>query len=131
MFAGRDGAPRIVAVIPLCEDGDAAAAVRSLNGSLDMRRDCRAKAFYEPISTASTEDSICGSQTDLMACLDASRIADFVIIILSPDHEVDELGELIIRSVESQGLSTLLTVVQGLDKVEPAKRTELARCFRR
>merc|ERR1711939_545964 len=59
---------------------------------------------------------------DLVACLDAGRVSDFVIFILSPDQEVDALGELIIRSVESQGLSTLMTVVQGLDKVEPAKR---------
>ena len=28
IFDGRKGAPRIVAVVPLCEDGDAQAAVR-------------------------------------------------------------------------------------------------------
>ena len=54
--------------------------------------------------------------------MDACRVADFVICILSPDEEVDEAGELILRSIESQGLSTLYTVVQHLDTVEPVKR---------
>jgi pre-rRNA-processing protein TSR1 len=31
IFDGRKGAPRIVAVVPLCEDGDAAAAVKDLS----------------------------------------------------------------------------------------------------
>jgi len=43
-------------------------------------------------------------------------------LVLSAEQEVDELGELILRSVESQGLSTLFTVVQGLNKIEPAKQ---------
>lgn len=123
VFEGRDGAPRIVAVIPLCPDGNAAAAIRLLNGSLDIE--------YEVLEEGLTRTEIdrfkqkiqyIALPRDLMACLDAGRVADFVIFILSPDQEVDEVGELIIRSVESQGLSTLMTVVQGLDKVEPAKR---------
>lgn len=36
IFDGRKGAPRIVAVVPLCEDGDAAAAVRELKSSLEL-----------------------------------------------------------------------------------------------
>lgn len=36
VFQGRDGAPRIVALVPLCDDANAAAAVRSLTGSLDV-----------------------------------------------------------------------------------------------
>jgi pre-rRNA-processing protein TSR1 len=59
---------------------------------------------------------------DLTACLDAARIADFIVLVLSAEVEVDALGELILRSVESQGMSTLFTVVQGLNKIEPAKQ---------
>lgn len=123
VFAGKDGAPRIVAVIPLCDDGDAALAVRQLNGSLDLEAEvpeegtlrCEVDRFKQKLQYVVVK-------RDIMAALDAARVADFVVVILSPDQEVDELGELIIRSVESQGLSTLVTVVQGLEKVEPAKR---------
>lgn len=123
VFAGRDGAPRIVAVIPLCEDVDAAAAVRSLDGSLDIESEVPTEGLARiDIDRFKQKVQYVIVKRDLMACLDATRVADFVMVILSPETEVDPLGELILRSVESQGLSTLLTVVQGLDKIEPPKR---------
>ncbi|KAH8811541.1 hypothetical protein F5884DRAFT_700182 [Xylogone sp. PMI_703] len=123
VFAGRDGAPRIVAVIPLCEDVDAAAAVRSLDGSLDIGVDVPGQGLARiDIDRFKQKIQYVILKRDLLACLDAARVADFVVLILSPEQEVDPLGELILRSVESQGLSTLLTTVQGLEKVEPPKR---------
>lgn len=123
VFAGRDGAPRIVAILPLCEDASAAAAVRSLSSSLDIEVEAPEEGLLRTdVDRFKQKIQYVMVKRDLVAALDASRVADFVIIILSPDQEVDDLGELILRSVESQGLSTLLTVVQGLDKVEPPKR---------
>ena len=123
VFAGRDGAPRIVAVLPLCEDGDGAAAVRLLSGSLDMETEISKYGIVRTdVDRFKQKIQYVIVRRDLMEAMDAARVADFVIAILSPEKEVDALGELIIRSVESQGLSTLVTVVQGLDKVEPPKR---------
>jgi pre-rRNA-processing protein TSR1 len=123
VFAGRDGAPRIIAVIPLCADGNAAAAIRALIGSLDIETEIPEEGLARTdVDRFKQKIQYVAVKRDLMACLDAGRVADFVIFILSPDQEVDALGELIIRSVESQGLCTLLTVVQGLDKIEPPKR---------
>lgn len=124
IFTGRDGAPRIVAVVPLCKDSDAAAAAKQLSASLDVDVEVPA----EGIVTTNIDrfkqkiQYIVLDHEDQVACMDACRVADFVIVILSPEEEVDELGELILRSIESQGLSTLLTVVQHLDKIEPVKR---------
>ncbi|KAH8589697.1 putative ribosome biogenesis protein tsr1 like protein [Bisporella sp. PMI_857] len=123
VFAGKDGAPRIVAVIPLCADGDAAAAVRCLSASLDIEANVPEEGTVRTdVDRFKQRIQYITLNRDLISCLDAGRVADFVLFILSPDQEVDQLGELIIRSVESQGLSTLLTVVQGLEKVEPPKR---------
>lgn len=122
VFAGKDGAPRNVAVIPLCPDADAAAAVQSLNQSLDLDEEVSLGATRVSIDRFKQKVQYVTLPRDLTACLDAARVADFVVLILSADVEVDDLGELILRSVESQGLSTLFTVVQGLGKVEPAKQ---------
>jgi pre-rRNA-processing protein TSR1 len=123
IFTGRDGAPRIVAVVPLCEDTDAAAAVKSLNASLDIEQEVPEEGVIRTdIDRFKQKIQYVVLKRDLAACMDACRVADFVVVILSPEEEVDELGEAILRSVESQGLSTLLTVVQNLDKVEPVKR---------
>lgn len=123
VFAGKDGAPRICAVVPLCSDVSAAAAVRSLNGSLDIEEEVPEAGWTNThIDRFKQKIQYLVVQRDLLACLDACRVADFVIFILSCEEEVDEEGELILKAIESQGLSNTFVVVQGLDKVEPVKR---------
>ncbi|RDL40301.1 putative Ribosome biogenesis protein tsr1 like protein [Venustampulla echinocandica] len=123
VFAGRDGAARIVAVIPLCEDVDTAAAVRLLNDSVDIDIEIPEQGSVQvDIDRFKQKVRYVGLKRDLIACMDAARVSDFVMFILSPDQEVDELGELIIRSVEGQGMSTLVTAVVGLGKIEPPKK---------
>lgn len=124
IFAGKDGAPRTVAVIPLCEDVDVNNALRQLNGSVDIEDDVTGTIQRVSVDRFKQKLQYIPLERDLTACLDAARIADFVIVILSASVEVDAVGELILRSVESQGLSTLFTMVQGIDKVEPAKQRQ-------
>lgn len=125
LFMGRVGAPRIVAVIPLCTDGDALAAIQSLNGSLDIECDVSAyesaSTFRVSVDRFKQKLQYIPVKRDLTICIDAARVADYIVFVLSAETEVDPLGELIIRSIENQGMSTLFTVVQNLDKVEPAK----------
>lgn len=118
IFNGKDGAPRVVAVLPLCADGDAAAAIQHLNGSVDVEAPVEEGNFRVAVDRFKQKLQYIPLQRDLTACMDAARVADFVVIVLSATTEVDPLGELILRSVESQGLSTLFTVVQDLEKVE-------------
>lgn len=124
VFTGRDAAPRIVAVVPLCKDSDAKAAVEKLSASIEVEVNAPVEGFVTTNVDRFKQkiQYIILNHDDQVACMDACKVADFVICILSPDEEVDEAGELILRSVESQGLSTLYTVVQHLDTVEPVKR---------
>jgi pre-rRNA-processing protein TSR1 len=39
-------------------------------------------------------------------------VADFVVLILSANQEVDKHGELILRSIEAQGISNTIPVAQ-------------------
>lgn len=124
VFAGKDGAPRIVAVVPLCADVSAAKAVRSLNTSLDLEEEEVPEAGWTRVNVDRFKQKLqyLVVQRDLLACLDACRVADFIIFVLSCEEEVDEEGELILKAVESQGITNCFTVAQGLDAVEPAKR---------
>ncbi|KAI1649645.1 DUF663-domain-containing protein [Daldinia loculata] len=121
VFSGRDGAPRIVAVVPLCADIDVSAAIKSLNSSLDIESDASESNFRVSVDRFKQKLQYVPVTRDLTACIDATRVADFVLFILSSETEVDALGELIIRSIENQGMSTLFTAVQNLDKIQPAK----------
>lgn len=121
VFVGRDGAPRIVAVVPLCNDADVPAAIQSLNASLDIEAEVTHTNSRVNVDRFKQKLQYLPVEKDLTACLDATRVADFVIFMLSSEEEVDAMGELIIRSVENQGISTCFTVVQNLDKIQPAK----------
>ncbi|KFG84952.1 putative pre-rRNA processing protein Tsr1 [Metarhizium anisopliae] len=124
IFSGKDGAPRIVAVVPLCADGDAKVAIKQLNGSLDIETDVQDGNFRVSVDRFKQKLQYIPLQRELNACLDAARVADFVVVILSANEEVDAVGELILRSIESQGMSTLFTLVQGLETIEPAKQRQ-------
>ena len=134
IFAGQNGAPKIIAVVPLCEDVDAVAAIQKLNQAVDaeslwplqghMR--VRVDRFKQNlVYVPAGRDPAAQQQTqgmDLMTVLDACRLADFVVLLLSPTEEPGEDGELLLKAIEGQGVSHVLTMVQNLDTVEPAKR---------
>lgn len=123
VFSGRDAAPRVVAIVPLCDDVLPAAAVRSLNSSLDIKEEVLGEGWTRVnMDRFKQKVEYVVVRRDVFAALDACRVADFVVFILSANQEVDELGELMLKCIEGQGVSSVFTVVQGLDNVEPAKR---------
>ncbi|KAF2498126.1 DUF663-domain-containing protein [Lophium mytilinum] len=123
VFSGRDGAPRIVAIVPLCANLSTAAAVRSLNLGVDLEVEVPEEGWVRTnVERFKQKVSYIMVKRDLLAALDACRVADYVVFVLSPEEEVDAKGEHLLRAIESQGLSNCFTVVQGLDAVEPPKR---------
>ncbi|KAI5818245.1 hypothetical protein BZA77DRAFT_307753 [Pyronema omphalodes] len=123
IFKGKDAAPRIVAVVPLSDDVSGQATVQALLKSLDMQVEVPEvgqcitwiERFKQKIQWI-----ILGR--DMLPLLDACKAADFVLLTLSAQTEVDSYGHNIIRSIESQGISNTYAVVQHLETVEPAKR---------
>ncbi|KAL4933441.1 small subunit rRNA maturation protein TSR1 [Aspergillus undulatus] len=123
IFSGQNGAPRHVAIVPLSVDIDIAAIVKALNESVDVSSD----ASPDTISRVRVERfrqnlQYVPAKYDLMSALDACRMADFVIVAVSASVEVEEQGELLLRSIEGQGISNVVAVVQGLDQVNPPKK---------
>lgn len=124
VFAGRDGAPRVVAVVPLCADSSAKEAVSKLCGSVDVEDMDLPEEGWARMHVERFKQNL-GFVTvkrDLLTAMDACRVADFVLFVLSAKEEVDEFGELMMKCIESQGLSSTIVAVQGLDEVEPPKK---------
>ncbi|KAI9760009.1 MAG: hypothetical protein M4579_001948 [Chaenotheca gracillima] len=123
IFSGRNAAPRVVAVIPLCDDLDSEAAILKLAECLDLdiqvnglgRSRLAVDRFKQRVDFISVG-------RDLLQALEVARAADFVVFVISAQSEVSELGEAIIRGVEGQGVTNVLTLAEGLDNVEPPKR---------
>lgn len=123
IFSGHNGAPRNVAVVPLSPDSDSAAAIQKLLESLDQDVNTR---IQEPTSIRVDRFKqtirFIPTQRELFGVFDACKVADFILFILSPDENVDEAGEQLLRAVESQGVSNVLTVVERINSIEPSKK---------
>ena len=129
VFTGRDAAPRIVAVVPLCADADERGARQEvlvgLNESVEAEGDLAEAAngmWNVEVPRFKQRLVYLTPERELFACLDACRSADYVLFLLSAEQEVDELGEQLLRCIESQGVSTVITGAYGVSGIETAKR---------
>ena len=125
VFSGQNGAPRIVAVVPLCSDVHADDAVRRLNASLEIdhyvpqQGTCtvRIERFKQSIQYV-----LCSR--NMLRTLDICRAADYVMFVLSASQEVDSAGEALLKTIESQGVTDVVPVVSGLDSSRSLKEKQ-------
>ncbi|KAL9028058.1 MAG: hypothetical protein Q9196_003522, partial [Gyalolechia fulgens] len=123
VFAGQNGAPRIVAVVPLCDDCAAISAIGKLNQSVGSDVELPAEGPWRVrVEKFSQSLMYVPVKMDLVAAMNACRIADFVIFLLSSQQEAGEEAEELIRAIEGQGISNVVTMVQNLDSVQPVKK---------
>ncbi|MCJ1311650.1 hypothetical protein MMC25_005323 [Agyrium rufum] len=123
VFAGLNGAPRIVAVVPLTGDCDASEAILKLNEGVEQEVSS-ADGVLTRVRVERFKQNVeyIAANRDMITVLDACQAADYIVFVLSPTQEVDEYGETLLRAIENQGMSQALTVVQDLDQIEPLKK---------
>ncbi|KAJ6260310.1 Ribosome biogenesis protein tsr1 [Drechslerella dactyloides] len=123
IFDGRNGAPRIVAVVPLCADTSAEVVLNHLNTALDMETQKYPNGVHTiGVDRFKQKIQYIVPERKLLPVLDACKFADFIFFILSATQEVDDIGDALLRAIEWQGVSTVFSLVQNLNQVEPAKR---------
>ncbi|TFK53482.1 DUF663-domain-containing protein [Heliocybe sulcata] len=114
IFNGVDGAPRIVAVVPLSPDAYPSHASRALAEALDVgSEDCpetgvwkiKAERFKTSLQLINLP------YRSLYATLDAVKGADYVLFVLSPTTEVDAWGDTLLRALQAQGLPTVVSAI--------------------
>ncbi|KAJ7451817.1 ribosome biogenesis protein tsr1 [Mycena galericulata] len=125
LFNGVDGAPRIVAVIPLTEDVSTRSAVASLAEALDVATDdcpehglwkLRADRFKTSLQFLSVP------YKHIYAALDACKAADYVVFVLSSTVEVDPWGDTLLRTLQAQGLPEVVTLLAPNDDLDAKAR---------
>lgn len=55
--------------------------------------------------------------------LDACKVADYVVFVLSPDVEVGAWGDTLLRTLQAQGLPDVLSVLSPSSSLDPKSRT--------
>ncbi|KAK7005940.1 Bms1-type G domain-containing protein [Favolaschia claudopus] len=125
LFNGVDGAPRIVAVIPLTEDISPRSAVSCLAEALDVPTDdcpdqgiwkMRADRFKTSLQFLSVP------YKQMYAALDACKVADYVVFVLSSTVEVTSWGDTLLRTLQAQGLPDVVTLLAPNDNLDAKSR---------
>lgn len=111
LFSGARGIPKIVALVPLCKDVDAQVVLK------DIIKDCSHSSGLGVVNASFQNQKIqfIPAKRHLMQILDAVKVADLVVFILSAKEEVDSFGEKCMSLIKSQGVPANASVIQFLD----------------
>ncbi|KAJ2083901.1 ribosome biogenesis protein tsr1 [Coemansia sp. RSA 988] len=123
IFNGRYRAPKIVAVIPLCADSDVSGIVRDLYRCVDEEYPESAPKTTRVLDVTRFKQTIQFIEVgrNLLDILDAAKVADYMIMGLSAEVEVDAFGEHCLSAIQNQGHPGVFPVIRDLESV-PAKR---------
>ena len=61
----------------------------------------------------------------LYAALDACKVADYVVFVLSPNIEVDKWGDTLLRALQAQGLPEVVTVVASEEPMGSKEKSSI------
>jgi pre-rRNA-processing protein TSR1 len=59
---------------------------------------------------------------NIYAALDACKVADYVVFVLSTTVEVDDWGDVLLRTLQAQGLPEVVTVISPSSDLDPKSR---------
>ncbi|KAJ2839367.1 ribosome biogenesis protein tsr1 [Coemansia erecta] len=126
IFTGRHRAPKIVAVIPLCANTDTSRIVRSLFECVDETYDeCAGATRVLNVARFKQSIQFVEVSRNVLDILDVAKVADYMVMGLSADEEVDAFGEHCLSAIQNQGHVGVFPVVQGLDLVAAKRRGDV------
>ncbi|KAG0236041.1 hypothetical protein BGW42_004149 [Actinomortierella wolfii] len=124
IFDSRHGAPKIVAVVPLCPDVTAESAIKHMFASVDqepanngivMMSSDRFKQRLQFIPL----------RRNFIDIMDAAKVADFIVFVMSSVTEVDEFGLMVLSSIQAQGVPSIVPTVDNLEAVPSKKKADI------
>ncbi|RKP25100.1 hypothetical protein SYNPS1DRAFT_33053 [Syncephalis pseudoplumigaleata] len=130
LFTGRNAVPKIVCIIPLCKDNDVLQFVRQLyrceNLPPPTANDlCGSGPVYLTSERQKQTLQLLMPSRNFINILDTAKVADFCVFLVSAEEEVDRFGELCLRAIQSQGVPSVVSVVQHLNQVPVKKRNDV------
>jgi pre-rRNA-processing protein TSR1 len=127
IFEGRQGAPKIVPVLPLCPDSDVEAAIEALYRSLSETMPAHAKDESTILNVERFKQKIqfVPLKRNFIDVIDAFKVADFGLLLMSADVEVDQFGINCLLAILNQGIVNVVPVVQNIENTPVKMRTSL------
>lgn len=130
LFEGKNGAEKIITVIPLTDDVSSNDILRKLLAGDEIEIPEKEDiALVENVYIKKFKSNlkiVVPDMSNFLHVLDCCKVADYVVFGLSGTSEVDqEFGEQVIRALELQGISSYIGVVTNLSKVHEKEKFQL------
>ncbi|CAG8519072.1 27436_t:CDS:10, partial [Racocetra persica] len=114
------------AVIPLCSDVNSLNVVKNIYASVEQSASSisgsiaflNAERFKQKIQFLLLE-------RNLVDILDACKVADFMLLVLSAKVEADQFGELCLKAIQSQGFPSIISSALYLEDIPQKKRNDV------
>ncbi|GAA5809732.1 hypothetical protein MFLAVUS_003145 [Mucor flavus] len=127
LFEGRQGAPKIVPVLALCPDSQVGPAIEALYKSLGetMPAHATSESTILNVERFKQKVQLVPLKRNFIDVLDAFKVADFGILLMSADVEVDQFGINCLLGILNQGLVNVVPVIQNIENTPAKLRTSL------
>ncbi|CEP13339.1 hypothetical protein [Parasitella parasitica] len=125
IFEGRQGAPKIIPVLPLCPDSDVDSAIEAIYKSLalEMPANATQEATIVHVERFKQKIQLVPLKRNFIDVIDAFKVADFGILLMSADVEVDQFGINCLLAILNQGIVNVVPVVQNIENTPAKLRT--------
>ncbi|KAI9473689.1 MAG: hypothetical protein EXX96DRAFT_621326 [Benjaminiella poitrasii] len=117
LFEGRQGAPKIVPVLPLCPDSDVDSAIEALYRSLSQQVPVKGEATTLNVERFKQRIRLVPLKRNFIDVIDAFKVADFGLLLMSADVEVDQFGINCLLAILNQGIVSPVPVVQNMENI--------------
>ncbi|KAG0354364.1 hypothetical protein BG005_006546 [Podila minutissima] len=124
IFDGKDGTPKVVAVVPLCPDVSAEDAVANLFASVDQVP-ANKGAVLMTSDRFKQKLQFIPLQRNYIDIMDAAKVADFIVFVMSAVEEVDKFGLMVLSGIQSQGVPSVVPAVNNLESIPLKKRSDI------
>ncbi|XP_074645813.1 pre-rRNA-processing protein TSR1 homolog [Tubulanus polymorphus] len=123
--------PHLVAIVALCDGIDVDLVVRGLDECDENLQISQSPTGLHHVSVARFKKRfayLTPRYGDLYAMLDAAKLADSMLFLLSPTDGIDQYGEFCLSCLFAQGLPASLLAAQGVKNL-PAKKQNDAKKY--
>ncbi|KAJ1977260.1 ribosome biogenesis protein tsr1 [Dimargaris xerosporica] len=127
LFTGRQRAPKIVALIPLCADVSTVQAAQQLFAAVETpypSDGAERASIHLDVDRFKQTFKLLQLSRHFWQIVDTAMAADYVVFMVSAETEVDAFGEACLSTIQAQGCSTVFTTVQHLEAVAPKAKSD-------
>ena len=122
IFQGLHGVPKHIAVVPLSSSAKPEAVVKVLNDSVGESEDADGTRLRVQVTRFRRNLQYMPTSRDLLDVLDTCQLADWVILVLTTDQDFGDYEDQLLRSLEGQGVTNIVAVVQDSGQIPVAAK---------